>query len=123
MWTRCSAGQRWESGGCVGNASLLDWKAAQELAASVNSSGALFYNDWRVPQLRELAAITERQCQNPRVNLSVFPQTPGSMYWTSSARAGKEFESQAYGLSFGPEGVKLQSKDQAFHVRLVRNAK
>jgi hypothetical protein len=120
MWMRCSAGQAWSEGTCVGEASRHDWTAAAELADRINQTGAFFFNDWRVPKLPELATIAERQCENPRINLDVFPRTPAAAYWTTSSRPGLDDDPLAYALSFGPEGVLRLPKAQMHLVRLVR---
>ncbi len=123
MWLHCSAGQAWKSelGRCTGEADRLSWAAAQLLASEVNRRGSFFFNDWRVPQLRELATIAERGCANPRVNLAVFPGTEASRYWTATSRPGTRDEAFAYALSFGAEGMAYLSKDEAHSVRLVRS--
>ena len=123
MWLRCSAGQAWksETGRCSGEVGQLSWAAAQSFAGEVNLRGSFFFNDWRLPQLRELATITERGCANPRVNLAVFPGTEASRYWTATSRPGTRDEDFAYALSFGAEGVAYLSKDEAHSVRLVRS--
>jgi hypothetical protein len=122
MWMRCSAGQTWSDDTCVGEAAAYDWDEAQELAAATNANGAGFFNDWRVPKLRELAMIAERQCENPRINLAIFPHTPPGLFWTESLRPGDGFEAFAYALSFGPEGVQHTAKSERHAVRLVRTA-
>jgi hypothetical protein len=122
MWMRCSAGQLWAEGTCVGEAERYDWKSAQGFAAETNASGGHFFNDWRIPKLRELAMIAERQCENPRINLTIFPNTPPAFYWTESLRPGEGFDDYAYALSFGPEGVQHTAKDERLLVRLVRTA-
>ncbi len=48
---------------------LTRWADAQQHADKVSRDGAAFFNDWRVPALRELATITDRGCNNPRTNL------------------------------------------------------
>ncbi len=122
MWMRCSVGQTWSDGTCTAEAVTLDWRGAQAAAAEMNAGGSLFFNDWRLPTLRELAMIAERQCENPRINLAVFPNTPPAFYWSASLRPGEGFEDFAYALSFGPEGVQHMSKDARSQVRLVRTA-
>lgn len=121
MWTRCSAGQTWSDETCEGGLARLTWDEAKAHAEALNASGELFFNDWRVPSLSELAQIAERQCQDPRINLEVFPTTPPSFYWSTSTRPAEGFESFAYALSFGPEGAQLLPKSEPSGVRLVRN--
>ncbi|EGV17184.1 Lcl C-terminal domain-containing protein [Thiocapsa marina] len=122
MWMRCAAGQTWSGGTCVGEAAAYDWQGAQEHAVATSASGGQFFNDWRVPKLRELAMIAERQCENPRINLTIFPETPPIVFWTESLRPGEGFETFAYALSFGPEGVLHTAKSERHAVRLVRTA-
>jgi len=122
MWMRCGVGQEWKNGDCVGDLKALDWRAAQSEADRVNGEGSFFFSDWRVPSLRDLAMIIERQCQDPRTNLTVFPGTPPQSFWTVTVRPGDEATDTAYALSFGPEGVERMSKDELNFVRLVRTA-
>jgi Protein of unknown function (DUF1566) len=89
----------------------------------INRLGNFFFNDWRLPQLRELATITERQCKNPRINLAVFPQTPPANYWTASSRPNQNPAGFAFALAFDVEGIRYADKQDALHVRLVRNAR
>ena len=125
MWMRCSAGQTWTDAHCVGDASRVDFQSAQAIAADLNRSGRLFFNDWRVPQLRELASITERECVNPRVNITIFPDTPSDSYWTATTRPTQGSEPVGYVLGFGSQGVQYVNRNAAnedsIHVRLVRS--
>lgn len=121
MWLRCSAGQTWTEGRCEGPATLHDWQSAEDVINTVNEGGEFFFNDWRIPSLRELASIAERECQDPRINLAVFPATPSGSFWTTSSRSGGEGD-RVYALSFGAEGVSLDPKQQRNYVRLVRFA-
>lgn len=122
MWMRCSAGQSWSGGRCTGAARSVTYDTAQSLARAINQDGSHFYSDWRIPQVAELATITERQCANPRVDLALFPDTPAEPYWTATARPAAS-EGSVFTLSFGPEGLRFVDKGQAHHVRLVRNAR
>lgn len=120
MWMRCSSGQQWLSKRCVGAADVHGWIEAQRYADKVNRDGAAFFNDWRLPSLRELATITDRGCEDPRTNTSVFPGTPAAPFWSSTPRPGEGAGERVLALSFGVEGVMLARKDERFHVRLVR---
>lgn len=122
MWLRCALGQRWSGKSCLGQPALLSWQEALGRTGSLNSSGQYFFSDWRLPQLPELASIAERQCQNPRINLTLFPGTPPAAYWSATARPSRDVEPTVYVLSFGPEGVQYDSKQEKHLVRLVRSA-
>ena len=120
-WMRCSTGQTWVGQSCVGQAETHSLASALDVANSVNQRGVFFYMDWRVPQIHELASITERQCENPRINLSEFPNTPAEFYWTLTARPGAAEPASGYALSFGAEGLRYENRADAHHVRLVRS--
>lgn len=120
VWMRCAGGQDWRENRCAGTANAYVWDEAQRHAARVSREGTAFYNDWRVPSMRELATITDRACENPRTNLAVFPDTPAAPFWSSTPRAGKTEGERALALSFGSEGVMVAGKDERFHLRLVR---
>jgi Protein of unknown function (DUF1566) len=119
-WMRCSLGQVWTGKTCTGTPATYTWKSAQDAANKLNREGG-FANrvDWRVPQIPELATIAERQCSNPRINLTLFPNTPATFFWTATTRRGKGMEAFGYVLSFGPEGAGYKKKKQRFDVRLV----
>ena len=119
---RCSLGQTWANGTCGGAVATLTWAEAQSAAQAVNKRGQYFYSDWRLPQLPELASIIERQCKNPRINLGIFPLTPAERYWSATTREAGATEAFAFALSFGPDGVKYDSKEEHHDVRLVRSA-
>ena len=120
MWMRCSLGQNWSGGTCTGAPRQYSWEDASAAAEMLNQSGSQFFNDWRVPKLPELASIAERECQNPRINLTIFPNTPPARFWTTTLRPGGEFDAYAYALDFGSQGVQHESKALSFNVRLVR---
>jgi hypothetical protein len=122
MWMKCVLGQAPDAGGCAGSADTPTWDDAQAQALALNRGGRLFFSDWRLPQVRELATITERACANPRINASVFPATPAAPHWTATSRPGASSTTAVYALSFGAEGVQLLDKNDRAHVRLVRSA-
>jgi len=122
MWMRCASGQQWIGNRCVGSAAVYDWLDAQRQAEQISRDAAAFFNDWRVPALRDLATIADRACKNPRTNLAVFPGTPASAFWSSTPRPGEKSGERALALSFGAEGVVLARKDERLHVRFVRTA-
>jgi Protein of unknown function (DUF1566) len=122
MWLRCSIGQYWKGTTCSGQWTSHDWSSAQAAAAALNRSGTQFFNDWRLPTLREMATITERQCRKPRANLAVFPNTPSVPHWTSTPRPGTSAGASAFTLSFGDEGIEYRAFEEQHAVRLVRFA-
>ncbi len=81
MWKRCSEGQTWSGRTCTGAASPRDWKDAMEHAEGASYAG---YDDWRLPNLKELASIVEDACEDPAIDSGVFPITPSSEFWSAS---------------------------------------
>jgi hypothetical protein len=84
MWKRCSEGQ---SGMDCENGSTIntfDWQQALDQAAAATDAG---YQDWRLPNIKELESIVEARCYDPAVNLTVFPNTPSYRFWSSSVYA------------------------------------
>lgn len=122
QWMRCSAGQTWRDGKCWGNAKGMTWSDALEYSKQVNQSGYFFYNDWRLPNIRDLALITERQCENPRINAEVFPGTVAGPYWTNTHRASEGFAPTVFTMSFGHQGIGFSEQESVHFVRLVRQA-
>lgn len=121
-WMRCAHGQTWSGADCTGTAQPLAWSEALAMALNLNALGGYAsHADWRVPKLPELAGIIERQCNDPRVNLTLFPATPAAAFWSATSKRGAD--DQALVLSFGPEGVNALSKEETHFVRLVRGGK
>ena len=84
MWQQCTVGLNGEN--CEsGEASKFTWAEAL-LYPSQEKSLATFagHDDWRMPNIRELASIVEAQCVRPSVNATIFPNTPSGHVWSSS---------------------------------------
>ncbi|MBU3693858.1 MAG: DUF1566 domain-containing protein [Rhodocyclaceae bacterium] len=121
-WARCSVGQVWRGGVCAELALQLDWDEATVTVEKVNAGGELFFADWRLPNLRELASISEVNCRDPRINVAVFPQTATGFYWSASRKLVDGPELAAFALSYGAEGMRISRPTERHHVRLVRRA-
>jgi Protein of unknown function (DUF1566) len=129
MWKRCGEGQTWVNATCIGNATGYTWQAALLRAQSVNSKGGFAGQvDWRVPNIKELRSITERQCTFPVINLTVFPRTAAvavssgsttGIFWSSSPVTDNPQDPWAVDFSYGDDFG--GNKDDYYHVRLVRS--
>lgn len=61
---------------------------SQNVCASLNLGG---YSDWRLPEKDELVSILNRSISShgPKINVTDFPNTKSSGYWTSTTVADK----------------------------------
>ena len=102
QWMRCSMGQTWQSGTCVGKAQNYTWQASLKAADPINSQdGYAGYRDWRVPRRKELLTLVycssgwpktwndtgiscEGDFKRPTLYQPAFPNTLASWYWSSS---------------------------------------
>lgn len=117
IWKRCSEGL---SGlACeIGSPATFTWQEALQAAASSSFAGK---NDWRLPNIKELGSIVERQCTMPAINEIVFPATPTMSFWSSSPFV--ENRNFAWNIYF-PYGISDgNDKSYKFFVRLVRGGK
>jgi len=117
MWKKCSEGQSGTD--CSsGSAATYTWQQALQQAQTVNSGSFAGYSDWRVPNVKELVSITEKQCVEPAINLTVFPNTPSSWFWSSSP--GASVSNGAWIVYFSIGNSSYDFKDSFNYVRLVR---
>ena len=116
-WMRCSLGQTWSLDSCVGDASELNWQQALQAA-----HGYLYANKkgWRVPNIKELATITERSCVRPAINEELFPNTPSDDFWTSTPAI--QDPQRAWVIAFFNSSNSIKQKDLFVFTRLVRTA-
>ena len=118
MWKRCSEGLRGIA--CtIGTATQYTWQDALKAVKDLNTSGGFAgFKDWRVPTIKELHSIVEKQCVTPSVNADIFPHTISGWYWSSSPYAG--FTSVSWGgyFSVGASGAGFNGTNG--YVRLVR---
>ncbi len=124
MWKKCSEGQVWNKGdgSCSGSTAHFSWQTALDQAKIANSKkGFAGRTDWRLPNVKELASIVEEQCYNPAINLTVFPATPSTWFWSSSP--GDHIDGRyAWGIGFKSGGDDWDYKiAYDGRVRLVRS--
>ena len=120
MWSRCSIGQTWNGTTCIDGGALGDnyfvWQDSLKKADSVILAG---FDDWRLPNIKELASLVETACKQPAINLTVFPNTPVSeVYWTSTPSSFPA--NQAWYISFYGGAENNYVKSNLNRVRVVR---
>jgi len=131
MWMRCSLGQTLGGGTCSGTASTFNWQTALIAAESYSFAG---FDDWRLPNVRELASIVEDSCFSPSINATIFPVTPIAWFWSSTPHKGSGlgFDVFAWLVKFGNRtdmagdldlriAFTHQKDDSGTYVRLVRS--
>ncbi|BDX05645.1 DUF1566 domain-containing protein [Planctobacterium marinum] len=81
MWQTCLYGETYANGTCNPVGVIAYWNEALDIAENAQYAG---YDDWRLPNIKELLSIVENQCVDPAMNLSVFPGASGTALWSSS---------------------------------------
>ncbi|MGM0563997.1 MAG: DUF1566 domain-containing protein [Pseudomonadota bacterium] len=122
MWMQCSLGQSWNGTSCSGTADdSLTWdQAFGEVQTANSGSGTLGYDDWRLPNTKELVSILEQRCHQPYINEAVFPSTPSGLFWTSSPKMFSDVT--GWYVGFKDHGLRTNGKGAPYNVRLVRDA-
>lgn len=115
VWRRCSEGQTWDGSTCTGEAVKYTWQQALQLAQQASNDDLL---GWRLPNVKELATLTERDCVRPAINSSLFPATPPDDFWTSTPSA--DDPDRAWVVAFFNASHSIKEKDRFIYVRLVR---
>ena len=115
VWKRCAEGQTWDGTTCDGEAVKYTWQEALQLAQEASNEDLL---GWRLPNVKELASIAERQCVRPAVNSTLFPETPPDDFWTSTPSS--DDPDRAWVVAFFNASHSIKEKDRYIYVRLVR---
>ncbi len=117
MWMQCSLGQTWAQGQCSGDADAMTWQQALHSAHGFEFAS---YDGWRLPNVKELATLTERQCVRPAINETLFPSTRSDDYWTSTPSMSDP--QRAWVVAFFNSSNAIKDKNLFVFTRLVRTA-
>jgi len=117
VWMKCSLGQTFDasSNSCTGEGSQMTWQEALNTAHGYQFANL---NGWRLPNIKELASITERSCVRPAINETFFPATPSDDFWTSTPSLNTL--DSAWVVAFFNSSNALKVKNSYIYVRLVR---
>ncbi len=92
-----------------------NWQEALAYCESLDLGG---YTDWRLPDRNELHLIVDYTRHNPSINITYFPDTPSSLFWSSTTKLPNPAEAFVVWFEHGySSGV---SKKLLQHVRAVR---
>lgn len=111
-WYRCSAGQRFSNGQCVGQAIALPRQEALDYAAEFAARAG---QAWRVPSLDEMKTLKQSKCHNPAIDTRIFPGILVDNYWTSTLRrTNPSLGCTAYTFSGNTTCRELVSQERPF---------
>lgn len=126
VWQRCSVGQEFNTSLSVCEytpTSYTTWYDALNALSDINSASYDGQSDWRVPNAKELFSLVETGCTSPAINTRAFPNTPASLYYSSSPT--RAFDKDSNSIAAG-EGLKIPfyfgtKSGVLTNLRLVRN--
>ncbi|MDC8829735.1 Lcl C-terminal domain-containing protein [Alteromonas gilva] len=115
IWQRCAVGQTWDGDTCTGEAQPMTWQQALTYAQQYDSERL---EGWRVPNVKELSSLTERNCVRPAINSAVFPATPEDSFWTSTPSYSDPL--RAWTVAFFNASHSIKEKQLSVYLRLVK---
>lgn len=120
-WAKCVVGQNWDitTQSCVGEPLSLTWQEALQQASTFRLNN---HTDWRLPSLKELASIVEHKCVTPAINISMFPDSPAHVFWTSTPNTASDLSNESWSISFDNGRIDSNDKFSDYYVRMVRYA-
>ncbi|HEY9050138.1 MAG TPA: DUF1566 domain-containing protein [Gammaproteobacteria bacterium] len=97
----------------------LNWQEALDFVAALNTHGELGFNDWRLPNRRELRSLMSHQTRRPALpDKHPFHNVFSHWYWSSTSCAG--YPDHAWYVNLDGARMFYGGKDQAFMVWPVR---
>ncbi len=121
MWTKC--GESLVGENCDdGSIPMTNWETALDRAEDHVFAG---YDDWRLPNVKELQSLVEYCRSGPAINESVFPwplynanSLSERVLWTSSPHT--QLAGEVWTVDFADGRLLYSSKDTLRGLRLVR---
>ena len=100
----------------VGPALPMTWETGLAYADSLLLAG---YDDWRMPNIKELRSINDDLLFNPSVDTTYFTGATADLYWSSTSEANDS--ARAWTVDFDYGLVSYNDKVNSNYVRVVRN--
>jgi hypothetical protein len=117
MWAKCAVGLS-DTNCATGSPTLMIWKDALNNASASTLGG---YNDWRLPNVKELQALVDYSSVNPNPAISaVFPNTPLGSWWSSTPDTNTVYSYVSWYINFGNGLAYERGRTWNDYVRLVR---
>ena len=117
IWRRCAEGQVWTGRTCRGTLAVYYLGDALIHAQNVASSTGVA---WRVPNVKELQSIVDRQKYDPAIDVDIFKNTRGRVFWTSTPYMGGR-SADGWVVNFKDGNVDHYGCWWNYAVRLVRD--
>jgi len=117
-WMRCSVGQRWDTEQeiCWGEAIRLNH---EEILQVIEQANAQLGDGWRLPNLDELQSLVCPECEPPKIDALLFPNTMAEPYWTGEQNFWSSRNYWTVSFMTGDRFGRF-FPDQRMMVRLVR---
>ncbi|MDH5258689.1 MAG: DUF1566 domain-containing protein [Gammaproteobacteria bacterium] len=142
IWMRCNIGLTWSQLNQTCEYVLdeqlravhpnFSWQDALLQAQNANLTSALFASDWRLPNIKEIASLSNIACVDPSstandvaIDSSVFP-LPAAIYWSSTPvrlKIGTSVTTpKAWQMNYKAGSLRAEASDITTHnaIRLVR---
>lgn len=100
--------------GCNGGA-VISWQAAIDFPSANPFAG---YDDWRLPNIKELFSIVDNAHWTPAIKEPPFANTKTGHYWSSNTDINTP--SRAFYLDFGLGSIFVAAKTETRYMRMVR---
>lgn len=121
IWRRCIEGMVWDSTTCV-NATTTCTNVSAVTPSTFTHQEALqcaaTQTGWRLPNIKELSSIADKNRTTPAIDPTFFPATPASLFWSASPYVGSPF--LAWRVDFLNGSVDVNIRSDPLPVRLVR---
>ena len=126
MWMRCVEGQELHPTFkyCDGTALNANWADALTEVGVVNTDNKFGFNDWRMPNIKELMSIVEHTCSSPALNEALFPGASGVSVWSNTPASDfvdpNSKEARYVNFNTGRAST-AKITDDTIYIRLVRD--
>ena len=102
-------------GTCLSAGTPLTWQVALQSCENLFYEG---YDDWRLPNLKELLQLVDFSLASPSIDSSVFPSSAVNYDWSSTTNTANTGAALAIDLS--DSTIYSTAKNTSHHTRCVR---